>query len=74
MKPEQVCFREERKEGSESAVRIDRGRVFQIEGAAKVKERSPKRIVFVGGTINVRVSVEERRGLSGVLSLRRSDR
>ena len=48
--------------------------MFQIEGAAKEKERSPKRIVFVGGIINVSVSAEERRDLAGVLIVRRSDK
>ena len=48
-----------------SEERIDRGREFQIEGAAKEKERSPKDL-FVGGVTSVRGSAVERRDLVGV--------
>ena len=54
-----------RKEESESEERIERGRSFQIEGAAKEKERSPKDL-FVGGVTSVRGSAVERRDLVGV--------
>ena len=59
-------LREERKEDSVSEERIDRGREFQIEGAAKEKERSPKVLVCVGGGLSLSVSLEERRDLAGV--------
>ena len=58
-------FKEERKNESESEERKDRGRLFQIDGAAKEKERSPKDL-FVEGGVRVRVSAEERRDLVGV--------
>ena len=63
--PLRVCFKDERKEESETEERIERGRSFQIEGAAKEKERSPKDL-FVEGVTSVRGSAVERRDLVGV--------
>ena len=58
-------FKEERKEESDSDERIESGREFQIEGAAKEKERSPKDL-FVEGVTSVRGSAVEQRYLVGV--------
>ena len=59
-------FKEERKEESVSEERIDSGREFQIEGAAKENDRSPKVLVCVEGGLSLSVSLEERRDLAGV--------
>ena len=46
--------------------RIENGREFQIAGAAKEKDRSPKVLVGMQGLQSMRVSEDERSVLDGV--------
>ena len=56
---------DERKTESDFDERIKRGRLFQIEGAANEKDRSPNVLVFVRGLQRDRLSEEDRRVLAG---------